>query len=110
MNWVKIGDAKLGSKYVTKTKERITLTGAEKSRQVQRGDLILSNSMSFGRPYIMAIEGYIHDGWLLLRRKSEAVDLDFLYNILSSNVVSLQFEQAASGEWSTISTVKSYVT
>lgn len=28
------------------------------------GDFLLTNSMSFGRPYITKIEGCIHDGWL----------------------------------------------
>ncbi len=97
VNWIKIGDAEIGSKYITKTKERITLEGAGKSRRVQPGDFILSNSMSFGRPYIMAIEGCIHDGWLLLRRKSARIDLDFLYTILGTETVSSQFERAATG-------------
>ncbi len=74
VNWIKIGDAPVGAKYITSTKERITPAGAEKSRRVKPGDFILSNSMSFGRPYIMAIEGCIHDGWLLLRDKSGLLD------------------------------------
>ena len=97
VNWIKIGDAKLGAKYITTTKERITPAGAEKSRYVKPGDFILSNSMSFGRPYIMATDGCIHDGWLLLRDHSELLDQDFLYNILGSNLVFSQFKQAATG-------------
>ena len=45
----------------------------------------------------MAIEGCIHDGWLLLRDTSDNLDRDFLYNILSSNIVLQQFERAATG-------------
>ena len=45
----------------------------------------------------MAIEGCIHDGWLLLRDTSDSLDRDFLYNILGSNVVLQQFERAATG-------------
>ena len=97
VNWIKIGDAEVGSKYITATKERITPEGASRSRRVSPGDFILSNSMSFGRPYIMAIEGYIHDGWLLIRHQSEKLDQDFLYHILGSQHVSAQFEQAATG-------------
>ena len=59
VNWIKIGDVSEGSKYVTQTAEKITLEGAEKSRAVKEGDFILSNSMSFGRPYIMKISGCI---------------------------------------------------
>ena len=97
VNWVKIGDAEVGAKYITATKERVTPAGAAKSRRVKPGDFVLSNSMSFGRPYIMATEGCIHDGWLLLRDQSNRLDKDFLYNVLGSSIVFAQFEQAATG-------------
>ncbi len=97
VNWIKIGDAKVGMKYITQTKERVTPEGAAKSRRVKPGDFILSNSMSFGRPYIMATDGCIHDGWLLLREQSNLLDKDFLYHILGSHPVIAQFEQAATG-------------
>jgi restriction endonuclease S subunit len=97
VNWIKIGDAEVGGKYITQTNERITPEGAAKSRHVKPGDFILSNSMSFGRPYIMAIEGCIHDGWLLLRNFAKELNSDFLYNILGSNIVIEQFERAATG-------------
>src|SRR5260370_10898570 len=70
MNWVKIGDAEVGAKYITSTKERVTAECAAKSRRVRPGDFILSNSISFGRPYVMATDGCIHDGWLRLRDDS----------------------------------------
>ena len=97
VNWIKIGDAEVGGKFITQTKERITPEGAAKSRRVKPGDFVLSNSMSFGRPYIMAIEGCIHDGWLLLRDFAKELNSDFLYRILGSNVVLEQFERAATG-------------
>ncbi len=97
INWIKIGDAEVGSKYITKTKERIIPEGAKKSRAVKKGDFILSNSMSFGRPYIMAIDGCIHDGWLLLRNQSEQIDQDFFYLILGSDFVFQQFKRSATG-------------
>lgn len=97
VNWIKIGDAEVGAKYITSTKERITPEGAAKSRRVKPGDFILSNSMSFGRPYIMATDGCIHDGWLLLRDQSDLLDQEFLYNILGSKSVLDQFERAATG-------------
>ncbi len=97
VNWIKIGDAEIGAKYITRTKERVTPEGAAKSRRVKPGDFILSNSMSFGRPYVMATDGCIHDGWLLLRDQSERLDQNFLYNILGSKRVFAQFEQAATG-------------
>ncbi len=96
-NWIKIGDVKVGSKFITETKEKITKEGAEKSRIVKKGDFILSNSMSFGRPYIMEIEGCIHDGWLLLSNFSKELNRDYLYSMLSDKIVQEQFINAASG-------------
>ncbi|MFA5947049.1 MAG: N-6 DNA methylase [Patescibacteria group bacterium] len=96
-NWVKIGDTKNADKYITHTAERVTKEGAEKSRKVVVGDFVLSNSMSFGRPYIMKIDGYIHDGWLRLTEDAKKIGKDFLYYILSSDIVVEQFENAATG-------------
>ena len=84
INWIKIGDVKKGSRYITKTDEKIKPEGISKSREVYKGDLILSNSMSFGRPYLLAIDGCIHDGWLLIRNDRKLFDLDFLLQLLSS--------------------------
>lgn len=96
-NWVKIGDTKNAVKYITQTAERVTREGAEKSRKVFIGDFVLSNSMSFGRPYIMKVEGYIHDGWLRLSEDPSRITKDYLYYILRSNFVVEQFESAATG-------------
>jgi type I restriction enzyme S subunit len=96
VNWIKIGDIKEGEKYVTQTKEKITIAGSKKSRQVKKGDLILTNSMSYGRPYIMDIDGYIHDGWFVLRL-SENVETEYFYYLLSSPFVQKQFHSLAAG-------------
>ena len=97
VNWIKIGDAQVGSKFIFETAEKITHEGAEKSRWVKSGDFILSNSMSFGRPYIMATDGCIHDGWLLLSEQSSRLNKDFLYYILGSDQIFVQFKRAATG-------------
>lgn len=97
INWIKIGDAKEGEKYIYSTKEKIKREGLKKTRLVKEGDFILSNSMSFGRPYILKTSGAIHDGWLLLRIKDETLDQDYLYNILGSELVQAQFRKAATG-------------
>ncbi|KZN14621.1 restriction endonuclease subunit S [Marinomonas sp. TW1] len=96
VNWVKIGDMKEGQKYVTSTREKITKAGALKSRFVGIGDFILSNSMSYGRPYIMAIEGYIHDGWFAIRLPN-GIDTNYFYYLLSSSYIQNQFNQLAVG-------------
>jgi type I restriction enzyme, S subunit len=95
INWIKIGDATASGKYIYKTEEKIKPEGVKRSRMVYDGDFILSNSMSFGRPYIMKTTGCIHDGWLVLRQPK--VDPDYLYYVLSSDLLFNQFDQLAAG-------------
>ncbi len=97
INWIKIGDAKEGSKYITSTKEKIRPEGIKKSRLVHKGDFILSNSMSFGRPYILKVDGCIHDGWLVIHDDNEVFIKDYLYYILSSSIMYAKFSQLAVG-------------
>ena len=98
INWIKIGDVAEGEKYITKTKQKIKPVGLAKTRQVKTGDFILSNSMSFGRPYILKIDGAIHDGWLLVRIKNrEKLFADYLYQILGDNLIKKQYEKLATG-------------
>lgn len=97
LNWVKIGDAPALGRYITHTSEKIKPEGLSKTREVHPGDLILSNSMSFGKPYIMGIEGCIHDGWLLIRDTNNTFDLAFLCHLLSSQQMLEQFKALAAG-------------
>ena len=97
LNWVKIGDAPNQGNYITSTSEKIRPEGLSKTREVYPGDLILSNSMSFGKPYIMAIKGCIHDGWLLLRDKNNYFDLIFLCNLLGTPQMLQQYKGLAAG-------------
>ena len=96
-NWIKIGDSEIGGKYINKTAEKIIKEGLYKTRLVHKGDLLLSNSMSFGRPYILNIDGCIHDGWLVLHDYSELLNKEFLYFVFSSNVLKEQFFGKVSG-------------
>lgn len=97
INWIKIGDTKKGEKYITQTAQKIKPEGLKKSRLVVEGDFLMSNSMSFGRPYIVKTKGAIHDGWLLMREKLDNTDKDFFYYLLSSNYMYQQFSSKASG-------------
>lgn len=90
--WIKIGDIDPAGKYVTKTNQYIKPSGVEKSREIFPGDFLLSNSMSFGRPYISKIYGCIHDGWLKLSDFEETFLPDYLYHLLRSSQVQLQFQ------------------
>ena len=98
LNWVKISDATASAKYIYETKQKITKEGLHKTRLVEEGDFLLSNSMSFGRPYIMKTTGCIHDGWLVLKEKEHNIlDKDFLYHLLGSPYIFKQFDKLAAG-------------
>ena len=96
LNWIKIGDTEQGGKYITSTKQRIRPEGLKNTRMVYPGEFLLTNSMSFGRPYITQIKGCIHDGWLRIK-PPEDVDKNYLYIVLSSPFLLSQFKQSAAG-------------
>lgn len=93
--WIKIGDVPDDGKYVSDTAQKITEEGAKKSRRVAPGDFILSNSMSFGRPYISQIHGCIHDGWLAISSFEKTFRSDYLYYLLRSRPVQVEFARRA---------------
>ena len=97
INWIKIGDVSENSLYITNTKEKITKDGAEKSREVFPGDFILSNSMSFGRPYILKIHGCVHDGWLIMSNFSKTFNELYLYYAIRDDEVQNQFRGKVNG-------------
>lgn len=97
VNWIKIGDTEKNGKYICATAEKIKPSGVSKSRMVHSGDFLLTNSMSFGRPYILKVDGCIHDGWLVISQSTEIFDQDYLYWLLSSNYAYMQFCGKVSG-------------
>lgn len=97
VNWIKIGDTEKNGKYICSTAEKIKPSGVSKSRMVHAGDFLLTNSMSFGRPYILKIDGCIHDGWLVISQTDYVFDQDYLYWLLSSNYAYIQFCGKVSG-------------
>ena len=96
-NWIKIGDTDKDGKYINRTAEKIKKEGLNKTRFVHKGDFLLTNSMSFGRPYILNIDGCIHDGWLVISPKDNIFNKDFLYYVLSSTFAYNQFCDSVSG-------------
>ena len=95
--WIMIGDTTVGGKYIESTRLRIKKEGIRKSREVYPGELLLTNSMSFGRPYILKTYGCIHDGWLALKPKRNDIDLDYAYHALGSAHAMAQFQKQAAG-------------
>lgn len=97
LNWLKIGDVDKNSKYVTHTQERVRPDALSKTREVNPGDLILSNSMSFGRPYILKIKSCIHDGWIAVTEIDRQIDRDYLYYLMTSPTSQIYFLNNAAG-------------
>jgi len=97
VNWIKIGDTEKGGKYINSCAEKIKPEGVQRSRMVHPGDFLLTNSMSFGRPYITNVEGCIHDGWLVISQYLQVYDSDFLYYLLSSPFAFAQFSDKTAG-------------
>ena len=52
--------------------------------------------MSFGEPYILDIDGCIHDGWVAFS-DFKKIDKEFLYYFLTSPLAKIQFEQQVDG-------------
>lgn len=97
INWIKIGDTDIGGKYILCSKEKIIPEGLSKTRLVESGDLLLTNSMSYGRPYILKTSGAIHDGWLVLSPYLKQTDKEFFYYVISSAYVHNEFARTVSG-------------
>ncbi len=97
LNWIMIGDAVEGSRYITSTNRRIRPEGLRKSRKVHEGDLLLTNSMSFGKPYLLKVEGCIHDGWLVLSPKDKRMSADFFHSLLGTEALYREFKKKAAG-------------
>ena len=96
LNWIKIGDAD-DTMFISKTAERIIPEGLNKTRKVFKGDLLLSNSMSFGHPYILNIDGCIHDGWLVLHFDHNRIHPIFLCKYLGLPSTYVEMSKLASG-------------
>ncbi len=98
VNWIKIGDTKSAKNFViSQVEEKITPDGAKKSRKVNVGELILANSMSYGKTYLLAIDGCIYDGWFVLRNHEKYFDKQFLLQLLNSEYMQNQYERFSAG-------------
>ncbi|EJB8444880.1 restriction endonuclease subunit S, partial [Vibrio parahaemolyticus] len=98
VNWIKIGDTSQVSDFIIRSvSQRITPDGASKSRYVKKGELILANSMSYGSTYQLDIDGYIYDGWFVLREYEDFFDKQYLLQVLNSNYIQEQYKKLAAG-------------
>mgnify|MGYP002423299114 FL=1 len=98
VNWIKIGDTKnTDNSIINNVEEKITIEGARKSRKVTNGELILANSMSFGKTYQLSIDGYIYDGWFVLREYENYFEKSFLLQLLNSDYLQKQYKRLSAG-------------
>ncbi|WP_412030491.1 restriction endonuclease subunit S [Deinococcus yunweiensis] len=97
LNWLKIGDVDKEAKYISGTREKVIKSALNRTRQIHSGDLILSNSMSFGRPYISEISACIHDGWIAITNINDSTLSEFLYYYISSESSQSYFFSKAAG-------------
>jgi len=98
VNWIKIGDTKNADGFkIQSVEEQISHEGAQKSRFVTVGELILANSMSYGKTYEVEIDGCIYDGWFVLREYEKYFNKSFLLQQLNSDNMQKQYMNLAAG-------------
>ncbi len=98
VNWIKIGDTKhTKNNIISFVEEKISYEGSLKSRKVEIGELILANSMSYGKTYQLAIEGCIYDGWFVLREYENSFYKPFLLQLLNSDYMQKQYTKLSAG-------------
>lgn len=98
VNWIKIGDTKNAIGYKLQyAEEKITHEGSRRSRPVVKGEIILANSMSYGKAYMLELDGCIYDGWFVLRNYEEFFDKNYLIQLLNSDYLQNQYKKLAAG-------------
>ena len=81
--WVKIGDVDVkNARYTGDTEDTVTEKGAEKSKLVDSGTLLVSNSGTCGYPMFAGIQSCVHDGWLILRDYEDVLNPHYLYEYI----------------------------
>lgn len=82
--WISIRDVtREPSRYLRLTAEGVTPAGAEKSRLLPPGTLILSNSATVCIPKILAVAGCIHDGFVAFPTLPSGVDQMYLFEFFN---------------------------
>jgi len=79
-----IEDLTRDGKYVTPHVDSLTEEGAKLSRPMKKGELVITVSGRTGVPAILNVNACIHDGFVGFRDLSDEVNIDYLYNYLSS--------------------------
>ena len=90
--WITVGEVtKDQSKFLRETETMLTPEGAEHSRTIPRGTVILSNSgATLGVPKILEIQGCANDGVLAFLNLDAGVNSGYLYFYLASKTEALR--------------------
>lgn len=96
--WITVAEVtKDDGKYITSTSEYLTSAGAEKSRMVESGTLLLSNSgATLGVPKVTLIDGCINDGSLAFYNLK--IDQMFLLYVFKSRTYELRKQMSGYGQ------------
>lgn len=82
INWLKIADVTgVKEPYIYTIKEKIKESGKDKSRFINKGTLVVSNSATPGIPKFIEVDTCVHDGWLILQGYKEGYK-EFLYFLI----------------------------
>ncbi len=80
--WVRIADVTASRTYLTQTTQYLSELGESKSVPVNPGDLIMSICATIGVPRIVKMKACIHDGFVVIRPRSDDLSRLFLYHFL----------------------------
>jgi restriction endonuclease S subunit len=81
--------------YVTPRIDSLTPAGAERSRPMKCGDVVMAVSGACGLPAILAVDACIHDGFVGFRSLNERIRAEYLYTFLA--VIREETEKQAVG-------------
>ncbi|MGB7209017.1 MAG: restriction endonuclease subunit S [Pyrinomonadaceae bacterium] len=79
--FLKIADiTKMPGKFVFDSQTKVNELGAEKSRLLPKGTLVLTNSATVCVPKFLGVDACIHDGFVAFQNFTRQVDLNYLYH------------------------------
>jgi type I restriction enzyme S subunit len=80
IGWVRISDVTKSNKILFETEQSLSQMGIEKSRKVDKGNIIMSICATIGKPIYTGFDVCIHDGFVVF--ENPKCDKEFLYYLL----------------------------
>ena len=79
--FVKISDVTASDgRTLRKTKDSVNVEGAKKSRLIEAGRIILSNSGTVCVPVFLSVDACIHDGFVAFDDLPKSIDQNYLFH------------------------------